>query len=738
MIRFISLLLVYGLISVQAQDSFPPVSELIEDLRSDERQERRDAARTLSMMREKASPATAELVKGLRDRDSQIWFHSVTALANMGPAAGDEAIPALIEAFRDSSRYEEQVRFRSAHALARMGRKVIPALREAMESSSSDTRQGVCMALGTMGPDAKDGYDLMAKGLRDESLRVRTAAAEAFGEKEELSNGTIPLLQEALKQEKDFVRASAAKAMARYGRAGSVFRKPLLAAHDAEGDEGTRAEHLRALAAVGTGGKTLTPLIKQAMLSSSGDLKMAALDALLYLKSDAKELNQLASEWLRSGDVALREKAGEILAVIGSGAASVVPSLMKVANGINDHGEAPWATNALVRIGSASIQPLLAKAGTLTEPAPSDAWWVASVAHIGPQGLKTIGGMVKSDKPMIRHAGLTALNGMGVLARPLLNEVKRRLADEVVAVKAAALKAYYSLGAPQESLSKQLGLFLRSEEAELQTAAAQVLQVMGGEGALLMEDVLLALQTDDSECRLEVVRAIGAMGRTAGQAVKPLGEMLESGSPELKAEILLAFSEIGPESASALKTTMALLSESDIDLKKAALKAMAEAGTSAGAAVEEVERLFTSGETDIRPVALSTLLRISGDKEKLEQWALKGLVSDVSSIRFAAVEGVGGRLIRSEKVVEQLIDLLKEPENHDAVFLTMRRLRPRYLDKLVPLLDSPHPRVRLYGVEAVTGLGKAAKSMAPKIREMARDPDEYVSRAARRHIKRLN
>jgi len=730
----LSVLFLLGACAATAQESLPPLESLIQELQEGGKQERRDAARLLATMGPEAAPATAALVKGLRDDDTQVWFHSVTALANIGPAAGMEAVPALIRGFDDGSRYEEQVRFRSAHALARMGAKVIPALKETMKSSDPEDRLGVCMSLGGMGEDAKAALDLLEHALSDQQDFVRVGAAEALGALQELS---IPVLSRSLRSDNPIVVESSAMAVYKLGEAGKKLGSDLMKVFSKQKVVLTQVALLHAMAAVGVPASEMAPLVTGALLSKEVPLRDAAFDSLLYLREDPAPVLQILKQWLLEGADQRRNLACEALAVLGESARPVVPQLMSVAIKVSDHGEQPWATNALVRVGKASVRPLLGIAESLQEPAVGDEWWIASVSSIGPQGLPQVQGMLKSDKPTARHASLVVIDGMGVFGKPTLRAVQKALSDQVPYVRAAALKALYSVGTDNETMLTSVGRFLRTGDTVLQVAAAKVVQRMEEGASLVVEDLLDALDNEDATCRLELVRALGAVGRGAGSAVGRLGELAGKSKPDLQREILSAFASIGPESTAALPVTMKLLEGGDQDLVLAALEALAQSGTSAYEATPAIEKLYEQGDASMKAVALPTLVRIAKDRLQQRDRILEALASDSVELRHATIETLGELRIKMEPVNEKLVTMLENKEDQEEVISTLRRINPRSLDLLVKTLDSKDPRVRLYGVEAITGIGRSAKELAPRIREMAGDPDEYVARAARRGIRRL-
>ena len=79
------------------------LSQRVEELGSENARIRRDAAMYLSQMAasgQDMQDALPALIKALGDREEQVWFHAVTALATMGPSA-TAAAPELMKALKN-------------------------------------------------------------------------------------------------------------------------------------------------------------------------------------------------------------------------------------------------------------------------------------------------------------------------------------------------------------------------------------------------------------------------------------------------------------------------------------------------------------------------------------------------------------------------------------------------------------------------------------------------------------
>jgi HEAT repeat protein len=120
-----------------------PVPELARQLRDDDVNVRRSAARALSRIPNTTSAIPA-LIDVLKDKDAVVRDNAVDALAVMHPA---DVVPALTRALRDP---DANARRRGADALARIGRDTEnswPALIELLKDESPEVRRAANAAL---------------------------------------------------------------------------------------------------------------------------------------------------------------------------------------------------------------------------------------------------------------------------------------------------------------------------------------------------------------------------------------------------------------------------------------------------------------------------------------------------------------------------------------------------------------------------------------------------------------
>lgn len=123
----------------------------------------------------------AALIENLKDEDEQVRRDAATALGDIGPAAKD-AVPALIVALKKDA--DEDVRRNVATALGEIGpmaKGAVPALIIALKKDvDEEVRRNTAIALGEIGPAAKDAVPALTQALKDEDEDLRDAAQTAL------------------------------------------------------------------------------------------------------------------------------------------------------------------------------------------------------------------------------------------------------------------------------------------------------------------------------------------------------------------------------------------------------------------------------------------------------------------------------------------------------------------------------------------------------------------------------
>lgn len=190
-----------------ASESEPStVEQWIEQFEGSDLQARRDAVYELAKLGPESAAAVPALIKGLEDRDDQIWFQSALAIARIGPRAHD-ATAVLIKNLDNS---DDQKRYRAAYALGQIGPDALPALLESLRHDSSRVREGSARAIGWIEVESEGVVAALIAALDDQDPDVQARVAEALANK---SHASEPSLVKAVVSDSDRVRAAAALAL---------------------------------------------------------------------------------------------------------------------------------------------------------------------------------------------------------------------------------------------------------------------------------------------------------------------------------------------------------------------------------------------------------------------------------------------------------------------------------------------------------------------------------------------
>jgi HEAT repeat protein len=155
------------------------ISMLIQQLASDDVQQRRRAAEALAQQPDIA-PATLVLTQACGDHDEQVQEWAVAALENLGTPPVDYAadLAGLL------NHPAGLVGYWAATLLGRMGEDAASA-KEALASTLSGTaeiavRQRAAWALGKMGPAAADAAHVLRQASQSSDARLRRLAMQAL------------------------------------------------------------------------------------------------------------------------------------------------------------------------------------------------------------------------------------------------------------------------------------------------------------------------------------------------------------------------------------------------------------------------------------------------------------------------------------------------------------------------------------------------------------------------------
>jgi HEAT repeat protein len=249
--------------------------------------------------------AIAHLVGGLGQEDGNISAIAARALADLNPppekarplvekmiaekpetadrvisafaSLGARAVPHAITALKDPQR-----RVRALQVIARIGPEAAPAvpvLAELLNASDAATKTETLFALAAIGPDAKAAVEPMIEALSDSDVQVKQTAAYALGKIGPEARAAVPALSKLASSDDQLLRLTAIWAVLRIGPRTPEMTKsalPILAEALKHSREFVRLEAAMTLGDLGQGANEAIPALEAARSDPSAAVRSAA------------------------------------------------------------------------------------------------------------------------------------------------------------------------------------------------------------------------------------------------------------------------------------------------------------------------------------------------------------------------------------------------------------------------------------------------------------------------------
>ncbi|MFO1500360.1 MAG: HEAT repeat domain-containing protein [Verrucomicrobiota bacterium] len=231
------------------------------------------------------------------------------ALRIMGPRA-EPALPALARALRADG----TTAWHAALALAQLGQPGITALSGALLQISPANCGFACYALRTLGQSASNAVPALGQVLQTREVASAEPAARALTA---IGPAAEPALIEALSHPNAGIRACASRALGSMGPLGRGSLPRLLAVTQVDVDANVRAAALQAAAEVDPNNDVLVPVLGQALMAPSRELRLRALGTVGHLPQLPSRLRTQLLWLLRDQAPEVRGSAAGLLGQIG-------------------------------------------------------------------------------------------------------------------------------------------------------------------------------------------------------------------------------------------------------------------------------------------------------------------------------------------------------------------------------------------------------------------------------------
>jgi HEAT repeat protein len=358
--------------------------------------------------------------------------------------------------------------------------------------------------------------------------------------------------------------------------------------------------------------RVLLPVLVDGLRDKAAPVRINALVVLGQMGSAAKPAVPSIARTLKDDDMDVRMEAVLTLSELGPAARETVPDLLAVLKDDELRLLEPLVSVALGNIGRPAVEPLLkslvAKDVRLRRTA---AYALGLVGPKAPEAVPALTEALLDGESDVRALAAKALGRIGPEAKTAAPRLAAALKDKEAAVRIHAALALRQTDGRDDGLPV-LTEALKAKEAHVREQACLALSGFGGKAASAVPALVeLALRDATPKVRSSAAEALGKIGPPA-DVFDRLGAALKDEDEQVRLSVALALWGKGKASLRADLVTVATaaLKSQSASIRKRAAVVLGEFGAEAREAVPALVEALRESDATVRQAAAAALRRV--------------------------------------------------------------------------------------------------------------------------------
>ncbi|MCO8121076.1 HEAT repeat domain-containing protein [Stieleria sp. TO1_6] len=498
------------------------IAAIVVKLKSDDPQQRWNAARQLGRIGPPAAATVNDLIVALDDENAGVRHNAALALGKLGDSSAN-VLTALIKTVGDEELDNRLAAVQSLNALKTDPATLVPMAAELM---ADEDQLLASRAVETLVARGEKAVPFLVEALKNE--RAAYWACLAIDQIGAPAAPAVDGLQKLIRDTKDEgLKVQAIIALAAIGPAAAKAEGVVV--DQMKADQSPEVQTALAYAAGILGFQSAGNALQKEVDSDDKMLSMVSIWALAKINPDDAARAEAATDVLIAGmaddDPAIRLTAAECLHAMNLQSGQAASKLVKLLNE-KDPVVAHNVVDAIASLG----QPVAERVGDALESEQMRDLAVSVLERLGADAAPAVPKLVQvlaNTTGEFRARLQTAIGSVGPAAADAVPELTNSLTSESAAVRITAILALGNIGPAAKSSAAALQNDVASSDGKLESIAAAWALVKvaadDSESVAAAVPVLVAgLSAENPLVQYEAASALGELGKSAGSAATAL------------------------------------------------------------------------------------------------------------------------------------------------------------------------------------------------------------------------